>query len=262
MACREAVPDERVESYALGRLDDVEMASFEEHFFDCPECLSRLETLQALPAALRSRAERAPGTKGRAPHRLWLPVGAGLAAGVALVAAGWLSYRLATGRPGESSTASSQAASPPPASAAALVEWARISPPRFRPPSLRGLQPEPPELRAAMEAYVRSDYAGASARLERAVRRHPREAAVLFFLGASHLLTGRIPEGIVRLEETIALGESPYLEEARLTLAKALVREGRLDEAATQLEKALELRGDLEDEAREGLLRIHESRPR
>jgi tetratricopeptide (TPR) repeat protein len=112
-----------------------------------------------------------------------------------------------------------------------------------------------------MEAYVRSDYAEATAGLEGAVRLHPGDAGALFFLGSSHLLTGRIPEGIARLEETIALGESPYLEEARLYLAKALVLEGRLDEAEAQLRMASELRGDLEDEVQEGLRRIRESRP-
>ena len=265
MVCRDTVPDELVESYVLGRLDEAAMEAFEDHFFGCRECLSRLATLQALPAALRRRAQRAPRQPGLAFRPRWLPAWAGAAASLAVLATAWLGYRLATERPGDRpSTPSSLAASTPPVrvSAPGLLEWARITPPRFRSPSLRGPSSESPEFKAAMAGYALSDYAGATARLEQAVRLRPSDAAALFFLGASHLLTGRIPDGIGRLEETIALGESPYLEEARLYLAKALVLEGRLDEAAAQLQKASELRGDLEDEVLEGLRRIRESRPR
>jgi tetratricopeptide (TPR) repeat protein len=113
-----------------------------------------------------------------------------------------------------------------------------------------------------MDRYIRSDYAGAIAGLEQAVRRNPDDAAARFFLGACDLLSGRMPAGIVRLEEVVALGESAYREEARIYLAKALVQEGRLDDAAAELRKVLELRGDFENEAREGLDRIRESRPR
>ena len=262
MECRDGVPDEQVERYALGRLDETAMEAFEDHYFGCSGCLARLETLQALPTALRRRAPR-----GRmvALRRRGLPAWVGVAASLVAVATAWLGLRLATGRPGDQAkTPSTHAVSPPsvPATARGLVEWARITPPRFQVPSLRGPRSESPEFEAAMERYVRSDYAGAIAGLEQAVRRNPDDAGALFFLGACHLLSGRTAAGIVRLEEVVALGESPYLEEARIHLAKALVREGRLDEAAAELQKALELRGDLEDDAREGLDRLRESRPR
>jgi anti-sigma factor RsiW len=51
--CHEAFPDELVESYVRGRLDEAAMQSFEEHYFGCPDCLERLETFQALPTAWR-----------------------------------------------------------------------------------------------------------------------------------------------------------------------------------------------------------------
>jgi tetratricopeptide (TPR) repeat protein len=265
MDCPDAVPEELVESYVLGRLDEAASEAFEDHYFGCRTCLVRLATLQALPAALRRRARQAPRRPGSAFPRRWLPAWAGVAAGLAALATAWLGFRLVTERPAErASTPSTLAESPPPVHATAprLAEWARINPPRFRAPSLRGPNGESPEFRTAMEHYAQSDYVRAMAGLEQAVRLRPGDAAARFFLGACHLLTGRITEGIVRLEETIALGESPYLEEARLYLAKALAREGRLDEAAAQLQKASELRGDLEDEAREGLRRIRESLPR
>ena len=261
LACRDAVPDELVERYALGQLDEAAMEAFEDHYFGCPECLVRLETLQALPIALRRRARNG---RGVALRRRWLPAWVGVAASVAAVATAWLGWRLATGRPGDRATAPSTLAvsSPPVAtSGRGLVEWARITPPRFRAPSLRGPRPGFPEFEAAMDSYVQADYAGAITGLEGAIRRNPGDAAARFFLGASYLLSGRMPAGIVRLEEVVALGESPYLEEARLYLAKALVQEGRLDDAAAELQMVLELRGDFENDAREGLDRIRESLP-
>lgn len=262
LECRDAVPDEQVERYARGRLDEAAMEAFEDHYFGCPACLARLETLQALPLALRRRAAHG---RGVALRRRGLPVWVGVAASLAALATAWLGLRLATGGPGDQARTPSSLAvspSPVPTSVQGLLEWARITPPRFQAPSLRGFRSESSEFEAAMDHYTRSDYAGAIAGLEQAVRRSPDDAAALFFLGASHLLSGRMPAGIVRLEEVVDLGESPYLEEARLYLAKALVHEGRLDDATAELQKVLELRGDLEDEAREGLHQIRESRPR
>ena len=262
LICRDAVPDELVERYVLGQLDETALEAFEDHYFACPECLVRLETLQALPIALRRRARHG---RGVALRRQWLPAWVGVAASVAAVATAWLGWRLATGRPGDQATTPSTLAVSPrpvPTSVRGLVEWARITPPRFQAPSLRGFRSESPEFEAAMDRYIRSDYAGAIAGLEEAVRRNPDDAAARFFLGACHLLSGRMPAGIMRLEEVVALGESPHLEEARLYLAKALVQQGRLDDAAAELRRVLELRGDFENEAREGLDRIRESRPR
>lgn len=255
MDCRDAFPDELVERYVRGRLDEAAMESFEEHYFGCRECLARLETLQALPTALLDRAWEAPSSARPLRHRR-LPVWLGVAAGLAALAAAWLGLRLGGAKPGERAEAPSTLAVP------ALVEWARVTPPRYEVPSFRGFLPESPEFEAAMDRYRRSDYEGALAGLEQVVRGNPDDAAALFFLGACDLLTDQSSEGMRRLEEVIALGESPYLEEARLYLAKALVGEGRLDEAASELEKVLALRGDLEDEARQGLQHIRESRPR
>lgn len=255
MDCRDAFPDELVERYVRGRLDEAAMESFEEHYFGCRECLARLETLQALPTALSDRAGPALSS-GRSFRHRRLPVWLGVAAGLVALAAAWLGLRLGGAKPGERAEAPSTLTVP------ALVEWARITPPRYEVPSFRGYFPESPEFEVAMDRYRRSDYAGALAGLEQVVRGNPDDAAALFFLGACDLLTDRSSKGMRRLEEVIALGESAYLEEARLYLARALVREGRLDEAASELEKLLALRGDLEDEARQGLQHIRESQPR
>ena len=39
--------------YLMGKLDDAERRSFEEHFVECPVCLEKLETVQSLRGALK-----------------------------------------------------------------------------------------------------------------------------------------------------------------------------------------------------------------
>ena len=39
--------------YLMGKLDDAERRSFEEHFVDCPVCLEKLETVEGLRGALK-----------------------------------------------------------------------------------------------------------------------------------------------------------------------------------------------------------------
>jgi len=76
------------------------------------------------------------------------------------------------------------------------------------------------------------------------------------------LLTGEPEAAIAQLRRTIALGESPYLEEARFYLAKAYLRRGELQAAESELRKTVELRGDREKEARELLQNVEAIRKR
>jgi lipoprotein NlpI len=50
--------------------------------------------------------------------------------------------------------------------------------------------------------------------------------------------------------ETIALGDSPYLEEAHFYLAKAYLQKGNTDEAKKLLQSTVRLRSEREAEAR------------
>ena len=40
MSCERASPDERVEAYAAGRLEEAAAAAFEDHYFACAACSS------------------------------------------------------------------------------------------------------------------------------------------------------------------------------------------------------------------------------
>ena len=60
--------------------------------------------------------------------------------------------------------------------------------------------------------------ATAAAGLEEAAKLDPRSPEIGFFLGACHLLTDHNDAAISELRRTIALGETPFLEEARFYL--------------------------------------------
>ncbi len=79
-------------------------------------------------------------------------------------------------------------------------------------------------------------------------------------LGASYLLTGRTDEGIATLQQVVELGESPFLDEAHLLLAKAFLRKGDRDRGSRELRATIALHGDTEREARDLLERLSAGR--
>ena len=71
-----------------------------------------------------------------------------------------------------------------------------------------------------------------------------------FYLGVCDLLTGRTDEAVADLRGVIGLGESPYLEQARFFLAKALLTKQDLAGASKELELTIQLGGDRAAESR------------
>jgi tetratricopeptide (TPR) repeat protein len=247
VSCESRFPDDLVERYVQGALAEDERAAFEDHYFECATCLERLEAMQALPEAL-ARRRIAPAAAIR-PRRM----GSAVAALSTLAAAAVLWVTLAPRIGLAPSPPPTEAPTPQPPSAdplAGLRALGRLDPPAYDPPKLRGAPP-PEDLASAMRRYTRGDYAAAASGLEPVVRRDPRDATAGFFLGVSYLLTDRLDDGVTELRRTIALGDTPYLEEARLTLARAHLRAGRPDQALDELEQVITLHGDHEDEARE-----------
>jgi hypothetical protein len=107
-----------------------------------------------------------------------------------------------------------------------------------------------------MEHYRKAEYARAAEDLRVAADLDPEAAHSRFFLGISHLLLKQDDAGIDRLQATIALGDSAYLEDAHFYLAKAFL--GRPDPRAaeTQLKKLVQLGGSRSNEARRLLAAI------
>jgi TolA-binding protein len=280
--------DDVFESYVRDALGPEDRDAFEAHYFECAACADRLQTYSTLRAELAALpAEDAVAEPARGWPWRWVLVP--LAGSLVLVAAAALWFRSAAPAVPEAAVASAPAAQPPvaarpteppvpeqtpqavtpqtPASrrmsqpvsppAVALSVLARVDPPLYVPVALRGPRDEAAEaFDAAMRLYVGGDYAGAIPGLGTAAGLRPDAPQIAFFLAACRLLTGEVSAAASGFESVIALGDSPYLEEAHFYLAKARIRQGRLPAAREELRKTVDCHGRLEPDARRLLAQL------
>ena len=270
MDCDRAAREEAFESYLADRLSEEDRTAFEEHYFGCPRCFDELQTLQGIRDVLSQGGGQSERNTARRV-RGWAPA-LGLAATVVLATGAMLWMRSpASPRPPVSAqpqlqsrptsserpvpSESEPAGSPKPS----LDELTRVQPPPYQPLRLRGLPDEATtHFLRGMEHYRKADYAAAVADLRAAAALDPEAPHVRFFLGISQLMVGQDAAGIERLRATIALGDSPYLEEAHLNLAKALLRRKDFGAAEAQLKALIQLRGSKGAEAGRLLTQIQE----
>ena len=275
MNCKWTARDEVFEQYVRDALARDERDAFEEHFFACEACFDKLRTCQALQLELGAISAEAPTpqTLRKSAWRwVWVPAAASL-----VVAAGLAMWprnpapgpALAEPEAAVAAVAPQPAAAPavpvpePPAQAGtsvaqpdqqpvvALSVLARVEPPIYIPLVLRGPRDEAVEkFDAAMRRYAEGDFAGALPGLASAAELNPKAASAVFFLAVCQLLTGRPDTAVEGFQRTIALGESPYLEEAHFYLAKARLRQGDVAAARQELERTIRRRGRLETDAR------------
>jgi TolA-binding protein len=144
-----------------------------------------------------------------------------------------------------------------PAPVVALSVLARVEPPPYAPVALRGPHDEAAaKFDDAMRRYVKRDHTGALPGLSAAAGLKPDVPQYVFFLAVCQLLTGHLDPAVAGLRKTIALGESPYLEEAHFYLAKARLRQGDVQAAREELAKAIDRHGRIEDDARRLLAQL------
>jgi len=281
-ACAWIERDEVFEGYVRDALGPEDRDAFEAHYFECAACADRLQTYSALRAELGALPAAVTSSK-RAGGWPWRWVLVPLAGSLVLVAAATLWFRSAAPAVPEATVASVPAAQPlvaarpterpepeqapqavtsqrpasksPPSPAAppvvALSVLARVEPPVYIPAALRGSRDEATgQFDAAMRRYVGGDYAGAIPGLRAAADLKPDAPQVLFFLAACQLLTGEIDAAAAGFDRTIALGDSPYLEEAHFYLAKARLHQGRVAAARGELQRMIDRHGRMEEEAR------------
>jgi tetratricopeptide (TPR) repeat protein len=236
-----------VERYLTGSLGPEERESFEEHYFACEQCFAALQAHRALQAELSASAPQIRAMPAPNPIA-WRWTAAMAMAAVVILAV--LAIRWGTKPHLSPSALPTQTMQAGPAGPS-LAELARFDPPTYTPAVLRGAQDEAMrKFRVAMKHYQQRDYARAITGLREAAKLNPKDAGALFFLGVSHLLSGQTDEGITALQQSVALGDTPYLEEAHYYLGKAFLRKGNLAVARRELEEVVRLKGDHEDEAR------------
>lgn len=246
MECAQTKREDVVERYLTGSLGAGERESFEEHYFACEQCFAALQAQRALQAELSASAPQIRVMPAPNPTA-WRWTAVMATAAVVILAV--LGIRWGT-KPDLSPPAPPTQTMPGQAGPS-LAELARFDPPTYTPAVLRGAQDEPMrKFRVGMKHYQQGDYARAITGLREAAKLNPKDAGVLFFLGVSYLLSGQTDEGIAVLQQSVALGETPYLEEAHHYLAKAFLRKGDLAAARRELEEVVRLEGDHKDEAR------------
>jgi TolA-binding protein len=275
MDCAKVAREEIIESYLVDRLSEADREAFEEHYFECAHCFDDMQSLRAIREELRLAGAEIEAETTRSLFG-WASA-AGLAAAVVLavgVVVLWMRPTLpssppeATEAPGPSQAQvpekpGTQQPAQTTESEPSLEQLARVEPPRYEPLTLRGASNQATQrFQRGMERYRKADYAGAVDDLRAAAELDPDAAHISFFLGISHLMSGQDNAAIDRLRATIALGDSPYLEEAHFYLAKAFLRRKDLGAAEEQLKKLIQLRGSGSGEARRLLTQVERLKER
>ena len=257
MLCALTNREEVVEGYLSGSLAPQERDSFEEHYFGCDECFATLQAHRALQVELSADSAQIRAiSPPKSTFWRW-PVAIATAAIVIVAALGvrWSMKKDST--PTAPPTQAMQA-SPPGAS---LAELARFDPPAYSPAVMRGAQDEATrKFGTAMKQYQQGRYDLAVPGLRQAAKLNPEDPGSAFFLGVSESLSGNTDGGITALQKCIALGDTPYVEEAHYYLAKAYLRNGDLTAATKELQAVVQLKGSLLNKAQE-LLQMIQSGP-
>ena len=248
VTCARIREEPLAEKYVLGELSEADREAFEGHYFECADCCEDLQTYPSLLEELQRRAASIQAERSRTaalPRWAWAAA-ATVAVTVALSLGIWLRRPVVEAHP-------ESVSSPVPS----LEELVRVEPPPYKPVTVRGAIDEASQrFREAMQHYVEGDYVTAIEGLQAAARLKPGAPDISFFLGICYLLTGQTDPALEHLHETVAFGNSPYLEEAHFYLAKAHLRTGDLDAAEEELRTTVQLRGEMESEAQELLGRL------
>lgn len=254
MNCEQAAQQGLAEKYILGQLNAADTERFEEHFFECDNCFEEVQTLCALREGLRELpAASVPAHKvpiGR-PAQAWR--WAAVVAIVLAVAGASRLWFVRSGSPARTDRerGSGSADARPQSTRIRLSELAGIDPPPFKPLHLRGAESKAAgQFRAAMASYSRGDYEAAIPLLLAASKADASHAGSRYFLGICLLMINQADSALKALQETVAMGDSPYLEEARFYLAKGYLRVDRTAAAKEELREVIAMHGDLEERAR------------
>lgn len=251
MTCEEIETGELAEKYVLGQLGADDEEAYEAHYFRCTRCFDELKLLQDMQPALREMAGSRPVSIPARRVHIWIGWAAAAAILTLATGVGW--WRVA--HPSAGPEAAQQKAVPKPAGPS-FEMLARVEPPTYTAPSLRGASAPDPRFRAAMEKYREGNFGAAIPGLLAVAEADPKAADLQFFLGICYLMDGRTDEAITHLRATTELGETVDLEMAHFYLAKALLREREAARASAELERAIALHGDLERQSKELLQQV------
>ncbi len=219
---------ETAQQYAAGRLDPGAISAVEEHLLICQRCQSEVRLAVALRQVTGTASAGAAPRWRRRVGGVVLAMAAGLAA-LLLLPRGANSRITALGRV--------------------------IEPPAYIGLSVRAAPRAGDSLfAAAMDAYVARRYDAAASGLKAALAAGVDSVPARFFLASAELMSGRPREAAGDFARVIAAGAvaAPYLPEAYMYRAKALLQLGRPGKALAELEHVKPL-GDLDGAAARAL---------
>ena len=255
--CTRKPAEEFLESYLLGTLPEDEAQRFEEHYFDCPACLSQVEALQAASRQLHLAPRRGFRPTLSWPYRL-----AGLGAIAALLLIGFVV--LHGKRPPQPTMAHSPVTAPPaeqapskPAGPASLAvaQLADLALPPFRGSTLRG-ESQDPHFTAGMKDYAQRDCAHAVTALSQVPAEDQDSLASRFFSGVCRMHQGDLSGASKALRALAEAGDSPQQEAALYYLAQIALASNDAAAARRYLGRTVALRGDFERQARAQLTQL------
>lgn len=203
---------EAAQGYATGRLDPTASMAFEEHLLFCEQC----QTEVRLSVGVRHVVRVAPAARSGQRAR-WIGGAA------ALLAASIAGFFVLPGRVDSNVAALGQVREPP----------------MYIGMSVRSLPRHGDSLFAsAMAAYVTRQYDRAASELHAALGAGADTIPAEFFIASSELMAGHPSEAAASYARVIGAGAAagPYLPEAHLYRARALLRLGRTTDALSELD--------------------------
>lgn len=276
MNCEQVRNQDLVEKYVTGQLHELEMSSFEEHYFSCDACLRAVQLGQAIVfggGKAKGSAQVTEMPRRGAGSSRWIVPLAAAAAVVLVTVIGWRSFVGQAVTAPEVAKLQSVPSSKPVAEVprpAATAPEARllasnsdleaVEPLIYRSSVLRGGDEEASQrFRRVMASYLEHDYRKATvglAAIPVAVPagdrpdEHITDAGVQLYLGISQLMLNQNSDAIGSLRRAAAYGDTPYIENADFYLAKAFIRQKQYREAADQLQRVVRLNGDRQADAK------------
>jgi TolA-binding protein len=267
-SCRGAPAELNALNYVEGTLSESKVEKFEEHYFDCPACLARLQAIQAVGRELACHPV-APPRQPKPRIQLGWPAWCwSMGAVAALLLMSVLMYRSIETKPAQPSIAQSQPKSSPQTESAAqpaqtfpspvhLSQLADLTLPAFIAPNLRGESLDA-RFNAGMKEYADGDCHGALAALSQVTAESAEARAAEFYSGACQMRLGDFASASKLLHKVADTGDSPQQEGALYALAQIALAGNDPATARTYLLRTISLRGDFEGRARKQDRRITE----
>jgi TolA-binding protein len=199
------------EQYVARRMPEAERVAFEDHFVTCADCQREVRFADAVRANLREPGAARESAHTRSRTHIWRWTGGGLA-----LAAGIAAFAIIRMQP-----------------SAGFAELGGVrEPPVYLGVAVRGTPgPADSVFEHAMNEYAARNYSAAAAGLRAALAAGQDSVPTEFFLGASLLMSNDARGAAEAFGRVVGKGDSPYLDEAQLFQAKALLRLGRGREA-------------------------------